>query len=215
MDISNISGLILAGGRASRMGGVDKGLQSFNGTPLIANAIERLRPQVAHISISANRNANAYKAFGLPVWTDDAWLTADDFQGPLAGFLNGLDHCQTPYLMTAPCDTPFFPMDVAQRLAKALVQNQADIAMACSPDETGKLCNQPVFCLLKCGLKRELVDSLRVFLSEGGRKIGAWTALHAQVKVPFNLPHDAPHAFANLNTLNDLQSTHHPIASHA
>ncbi len=203
---SDISGIILAGGRASRMGGVDKGLQLFKGAPLVANAIARLQQQVAHLNISANRNVDTYKTFGLPVLTDVARLDADDFQGPLAGFLTGLENCTTPYLMTAPCDTPYFPMDVAQRLASALFETEADIAMACSPDETGKLCNQPVFCLLKCGKKRELADSLRQFLAQGGRKIGAWTALHKQVKVSFNLPLDDPQAFANLNTLAELHT---------
>ena len=108
--------------------------------------------------------------------------------------------------MTVPCDTPNFPIDVVQRLASALIETEADIAMACSPDETGKLCNQPVFCLLKCGKKRELADSLRQFLAQGGRKIGAWTALHKQVKVSFNLPLDDPQAFANLNTLAELRT---------
>ncbi|HMS25927.1 MAG TPA: molybdenum cofactor guanylyltransferase MobA [Burkholderiaceae bacterium] len=212
---SDISGIILAGGQASRMNGLDKGLQQYKGTTLVANAIARLQPQVASISISANRNLDAYKAFGFPVRTDDAWMAANAFQGPLAGFLTGLEHCQTRYLMTAPCDTPLFPLDMVQRLATELAQNDANIAMACSPDETGKLCNQPVFCLLKCGMNGELADSLRQFLAKGGRKIGAWTALHKQVKVPFNLPHDEPLAFANLNTLSDLQMMHHTPTSHA
>lgn len=197
MNKSDITGIILAGGRGSRMGGVDKGLQLFNGKPLIENAVHRLQAQVAHLLISANRNVQLYQSIGWPV-LEDSLL---DFAGPLAGFLVGLSHCQTPYLLTVPCDTPGFPLDLAARLAQALVNNDADIAMACSPDESGKLCNQPVFCLLK----QTLLPSLQAFTHDGGRKIGAWTALHKQVKVPFNLAHDDPQAFYNANTLDDLQ----------
>ena len=191
-----ITGIILAGGRGSRMGGVDKGLQLFNGTPLIQHAIDRLRPQVGQLLINANRHLAIYQALGLPVLVDDL----ADFAGPLAGFLVGLTHCQSPYLATVPCDTPCFPTDLIDRLAKALVSADADIAMASSPDASGVLCHQPVFCLLK----RELLASLQAFTSDGGRKIGAWAAQHALVRVPFNLAHDRPDAFYNANTSADL-----------
>ena len=191
-----ITGIILAGGRGSRMGGVDKGLQLFNGTPLIQHAIDRLRPQVGQLLINANRHLAIYQALGLPVLVDDL----ADFAGPLAGFLVGLTHCQSPYLATVPCDTPCFPTDLIDRLAKALVSADADIAMASSPDASGVLCHQPVFCLLK----RELLASLQAFTSDGGRKIGAWAAQHTLVRVPFNLAHDRPDAFYNANTSADL-----------
>ena len=113
---SDITGLVLAGGRGSRMGGVDKGLQNFNGMPLALHALMRLAPQVGEMMINANRNLAAYESFGVPVWPDGL----ADYAGPLAGFLTGLERCETPYLLTVPCDTPLFPLDLAQRLAEAL-----------------------------------------------------------------------------------------------
>ena len=101
---------------------------------------------------------------------------------------------------TAPCDTPYFPTDLIDRLAQVLVATDADIAMVSSPDAVGVLVHQPVFCLLK----RELLASLQAFTSGGGRKIGAWAAQHALVRVPFNLAHDSPNAFYNANTSADL-----------
>lgn len=196
INLTQITGIILAGGRGSRMGGVDKGLQLFNGTALIQHAIHRLQPQVGQLLINANRHLEMYQALGLPVLADDL----ADFAGPLAGFLVGLTHCQTPYLATAPCDTPCFPTDLIDRLAKALVSANADIAMVSSPDMGGVLVHQPVFCLLK----RELLASLQAFTSDGGRKIGAWAAQHTLVRVPFNLVHDRPDAFYNANTSADL-----------
>lgn len=197
LNKQEITGIILAGGRGSRMGGVDKGLQLFNGIPLVENALALLKPQVGAMLVNANRNLDTYKALGAPVLADDL----ADFAGPLAGFLVGLAHCTTPYLMTAPCDTPCFPADMVLRLAEALVQENTDIAMASSPDDTGKLCHQPVFCLLK----RELLPSLQTFTADGGRKIGAWAAQHPLVRVPFNMAHDDPKAFYNANTVADLQ----------
>lgn len=197
LNKQEITGIILAGGRGSRMGGVDKGLQLFNGTHLVENALALLKPQVGAMLINANRNLDTYKSMGVPVLADDL----ADFAGPLAGFLVGLAQCKTPYLMTVPCDTPCFPTDLVVRLAQALLLQNADIAMASSPDDTGKLCHQPVFCLIK----RELLPSLQAFTADGGRKIGAWAAQHQLVRVPFNLAHDDPKAFYNANTLVDLQ----------
>ena len=217
---SDITGVVLAGGLSSRMGGLDKGLQLFNGVALVAHAIARLQAQLHHICISANRHLDAYKSFGFPVLTDAASLATDmhqaPYQGPLAGFLAGLEYCHTPFLLTVPCDTPLFPMDLVQRLSTALEQSNADIAMASSPDETGQLCSQSVFCLLRCegkGDNASLADNLRQFLADGGRQIGAWTAQHNTVNVAFDLPHDHPHAFANLNTLNDVQMLQQQLVS--
>ena len=103
-----VTGLILAGGRGSRMGGVDKGLQNFRGLPLAMHAMLRLAPQVGEVMINANRNLGAYESFGAPVWPD----ALPDFAGPLAGFLAGLERCETPYMVTVPCDTPLFPSDL-------------------------------------------------------------------------------------------------------
>ena len=197
LNKQDITGIVLAGGRGSRMGGVDKGLQLFNGMPLVKNALTLLKPQVGTMLVNANRNLDTYKALDVPVLVDDL----ADFAGPLAGFLVGMAHCTTPYLMTVPCDTPCFPADLVTRLSEALLRENADIAMASSPDDTGKLCHQPVFCLIKC----ELLPSLQTFTDGGGRKIGAWASQRRLVRVPFNLLHDDPKAFYNANTLADLQ----------
>ena len=187
-----ITGLILCGGRGTRMGGVDKGLQNHQGMPLALHALLRLQPQVGHVIINANRNLSAYESMGVPVWPDPL----ADYPGPLAGWLAGLEHCETPYLLTVPCDTPGFPLDLASRLAAALVQADAEIAMAAT-HEGGREQVQPVFCLLKS----ELIESLIAYLHAGERKIDRWTALHRCVTVPFE---DAG-AFANANTLDELQ----------
>ncbi len=198
IDGAEITGVILAGGRGSRMGGVDKGLQNFNGIPLALHTLLRLQPQVGEVMINANRNLAAYEAFGVPVWPDAAGL--GEFSGPLAGFLTGLERCETPYLLTVPCDTPLFSEDMVERLAQALVNDKADIAVVSAPEEDGQLRAQPVFCLLST----RLLESLMLFTTSGGRKIDAWTAQHRTVAVPFNLPGDDPRAFFNANTLAEL-----------
>jgi molybdopterin-guanine dinucleotide biosynthesis protein A len=201
IDSSEITGLILAGGRGSRMGGVDKGLQNFNGMPMALHTLMRLQMQVGQVMINANRNLAAYESFGAEVWPD----VLADYAGPLAGFLTGLERCETPYLVTAPCDSPRFPLDLVERLAEAMDREQAEIAMAAAPekDEQGevKVRTQPVFCLLRI----ELLESLVQFTQGGGRKIDAWTAQHKTVVVPFDRPGDDPLAFANANTLAELK----------
>ncbi len=188
----DITGLILCGGRGTRMGGVDKGLQTHQGLPLAMHALMRLQGQVGHLMVNANRNLGAYEAMGVPVWPD----ALPDFPGPLAGWLAGLEHCETPYLLTLPCDTPGFPLDLVARLAKALVAEDADIAMVATWED-GRLQKQPVFCLLKS----TLLESLVAFLHRGERKITAWTAQHRCALVTF----DDGGAFFNANTLADLQ----------
>jgi molybdopterin-guanine dinucleotide biosynthesis protein A len=192
IERSDITGLILAGGRGRRMGGVDKGLQAYHGIPLALHALLRLAPQVGHAMINANRNLAAYEAMGVPVWTDEL----PDFAGPLAGFLIGLERCETPYLAAVPCDSPLFPDDLVARLAAALEAADAELAMACTL-ENDQPQVQPVFCLMKA----TLLESLVRFTQEGGRKIDRWTALHACVNVPF--PDER--AFFNANTLSQLQ----------
>ena len=191
IEREQITGLILAGGRGSRMGGVDKGLQNHLGTPLAMYALLRLGPQVGELMINANRNLGAYESMGVPVWPD----ALPDYAGPLAGFLAGLERCETPYLVTVPCDSPLFPEDLVVRLAQALEAQNADIAMAAT-HEQGKLQVQPVFCLMKA----EVMESLVRFTHEGQRKIDRWTALHRCVEVTF----DDAQAFANANTLDEL-----------
>lgn len=189
----DITGLVLAGGRGSRMGGVDKGLQNHRGVPLALHALLRLQPQVGALLINANRNLGAYEALGAPVWPDPI----DNFAGPLAGFLAGLEHCETPWLLTVPCDSPQFPLDLAERLQRAADEHEAEIAYAVTIEADGREQSHPVFCLLKS----TLIESLLVFMHGGGRKIDAWFAQHRAVAVNF----PDPSAFANANTAEELQ----------
>ena len=197
-----ITGLVLAGGRGSRMGGADKGLQKFNGTPLALHALMRLQMQegqhIGELMINANRNLGAYEAFGVPVWPD----TLSDYAGPLAGFLTGLERAETPFLLTVPCDTPRFPLDLAQRLAEAFNDPDTEIAMASAPENGSAPRAQPVFSLMRV----ELLESLVAFTQAGGRKIDRWTDQHRTVLVPFDRPGDDPQAFFNTNTLDELHA---------
>jgi molybdopterin-guanine dinucleotide biosynthesis protein A len=188
----DITGLVLAGGRGSRMGGVDKGLQNHHGVPLALHALLRLQPQVGEAMINANRNLGAYESMGVPVWPD----AQSDFPGPLAGMVVGLERCETPYLVTVPCDTPHFPLDLVERLAATLVAEGADLAMAAT-NERSEVVRQPVFCLLKS----ELLESLVRYLQSGERKIDRWTAQHRVATVVF----DDATAFDNANTIEELQ----------
>ncbi|MBF6631071.1 MAG: molybdenum cofactor guanylyltransferase MobA [Comamonas sp.] len=198
----DITGMVLAGGRGTRMGGIDKGLQPFQGTPLALHALQRLRPQVGRCMINANRNLGTYAGFGVPVHAD----TVADYAGPLAGFVAGLKHCPTPWLLTIPCDSPRLPLDLAQRMAHTAEREQALIVLAAAPelqrDGQLQLRAQPVFALLHTSL----LTSLQDFVQKGGRKIDAWTAQHPQALCCFNLANDDEHAFTNANTLQELQA---------
>jgi len=203
---AEITGLVLAGGRGSRMGGLDKGLQNFRGTPLALHTLLRLQLQagglVGELMLNANRNLSAYEAFGAPVWPD----TLNDFAGPLAGFMTGLERCETPYLLTVPCDTPLFPLDLAQRLAQAFEDEHTEIAMAAAPEADGQVRTQPVFCLMRV----EMLESLVAFTQSGGRKIDRWTEQHRTVVVNFDQPGDDDKAFCNTNTLAELHALENP-----
>ncbi len=199
LNAPGITGLILAGGRGSRMGGIDKGLQNFRGLPLALQTLMRLQLQslpLQEVLINANRNLSAYESLGVPVWPD----SIDGFAGPLAGFLTGLERCETPLLLTVPCDTPLFPLDLVERLVQAMDTQDAEMAMAAAPEADGAVRPQPVFCLLKI----DLLESLVKFTQGGGRQIDAWTGQHRCAIVPFDRPQDAPEAFFNANTHEEL-----------
>ena len=183
-----ITGLILAGGRATRMGGVDKGLQLFRGTPLVSHVLQRLAPQVGPLLISANRNLGAYAALGYPVVTDEQLDL-----GPLGGILAGLKQCTTEYLLTAPCDCPFLPFDLGTRLGTALIQQAADVAVACTDRGV-----EPLFCLLR----RSVMLDLQTYLLGGGRKADGWYTHLRSVKVDYS---GETEAFANINSIDDLR----------
>ena len=187
-----VTGVILAGGQGKRMGMADKGLQPFDGKPMVKHVIDRIAPQVGKLIINANRNRETYQSFGYPVYTDYPL----DYSGPLAGFLTGLRHCKTPYLVTVPCDTPFLSHELVEKLVDALEKEQADLAVACV--RTDDLCRvQPVFALMKTSVRPHLES----FLENGGRKIDGWTSTLKTVEVCF----DDIHTFENINTPDDLE----------
>ena len=188
MKTIEITGVVLAGGQGSRMGGVDKGLAMFRGKPMAAHAIERLAPQVDELLVNANRNADEYARFGHPVICDEI----AGFAGPLAGFERGLAHAKGKLVVTVPCDSPFLPADLVARLRSAMEREHAELAVA----KTGEQAH-PVFCLMR----RDLHASLRDFLARGERKIDRWYAAHKAIEVAFD---DEADAFRNINTRDEL-----------
>lgn len=183
-----ITGIILAGGMGRRMGGVDKGLIPFHGKPLVAHVLERLQPQVDEILVNANREIDSYGQFGYPVIAD----AITGFAGPLAGLHCGMASAQNPLVVTVPCDSPFLPTDLVSRLLAALLQHDADLAVAKTGDQP-----HPVFCMCKTSL----LPNLTRFLKSGGRKIDFWYADLNTVEVAFD---DEAEAFANINTPSEL-----------
>lgn len=210
-----ITGCVLAGGRGARMGGVDKGLQTFHGQALALHALQRLAPQVGPLLINANRNAEQYAKLGLPLAAKVCADALPDYPGPLAGFMAGLVHCQTEWLLCVPCDTPLFPLDLAAQMLAA--RGEADIVIAhgwdnerALPGLPPQLRAQPVFCLLR----QQLAPSLEHFITSGGRKIDAWTQQHACAHAVFDRPGDAQ-AFSNANTLGQLHELEQTLKSPA
>jgi molybdopterin-guanine dinucleotide biosynthesis protein A len=186
--MNTVTGIVLAGGQGSRMGGVDKGLQTFRGKPMVAHVIERLAPQVDEIIINANRNVEAYGAFGHRVLAD----SITGFAGPLAGFERGLAHAAGELVATVPCDSPFLPTDLVARLRKAIEEASAQLAVAKTGDQA-----HPVFTLMR----RSVHQSLREFMGSGQRKIDKWYASLSVVEVAFD---DEAQAFMNINTRAEL-----------
>jgi molybdenum cofactor guanylyltransferase len=192
IDIHQITGLILAGGRGSRMGHVDKGLQQFRGAPMVLHVIMRLSPQVGTLMINANQNISPYEGFGLPVWPDQL----GGFEGPLAGVQTGLSQCDTDYLVTAPCDSPFLPANLVERLAAALVEKNAELAFAVTGEGATRQ-PHPVFSLMKS----TTLTSLTEYLQNGGRKIETWYKSLNAAEVHFSDEAE----FRNINTLEELR----------
>lgn len=185
-----ISAVILAGGQARRMGGVDKGLQHFRQRPLFEHVYQRLASQVSDIAISANRNQHHYAQYGLPVFSDQL----DGFQGPLSGILTGLQHATTDFVLFVPCDSPFLPSDLVDRLKSAV--NSPDVLLAYAHDGERE---HPTFCLISTHLKSALAD----YLAQGERRMLTFMQQHHAVAVDFS---DKKAAFKNINTLADLQA---------
>jgi molybdenum cofactor guanylyltransferase len=194
ISTKDITGLILAGGRAQRMGGIDKGLISFHGKPLIESAIVKLKPQTQSIIINANRNITKYASYGYPVIMDET----PDFSGPLAGFSIALKACKTPYLLTSPCDSPLLPNNLATLLGAEMERGDFELVFASSKEADGKVWAQPVFCLMRANLQ----DSLADFLLKGDLKIDHWFKELRSSTVIF----EDPQVFANVNTPEELKS---------
>ena len=187
---SQVTGVILAGGRATRMGGIDKGLIPVNGRPMIAWVIDALRPQVAELFINANRNPDEYRAFGYPIIDDGD----REFRGPLAGIASGMRAATTEYVAFAPCDSPLICGDLVSRLYDALSSAGTRIAVAHDGERL-----QPVFALLESAL----LDDLVRYLDSGGRKIDRWYAEHGFASADFS---DAAASFANINAPEERQA---------
>jgi molybdopterin-guanine dinucleotide biosynthesis protein A len=187
-----ISAIILSGGRATRMNGVDKGLVPLQSKPLIAHVIARLQPQVDEIFINANREIAQYAAFGLPVLQDENEEFIGTYIGPLAGFSLGLQHAKHDYVLTVPCDSPLLPLDLLERLYNSMAASRMDIAVASSVQNT-----HPVFCLMK----KSVLPSLLAYIESGERKVSTWQKSLKYVEVDFS---DCDEAFTNLNTFEDL-----------
>ncbi|MDX1573390.1 MAG: molybdenum cofactor guanylyltransferase MobA [Methylophaga sp.] len=183
-----VSGVILAGGLARRMGGEDKGLVDFHGQPLIKHVIKRLLPQVDQLLINANRNIDRYQQFGYRVIAD----TLTDFQGPLAGMLSGMQNASSDYILTAPCDGPLLSQKLRQRMLESLLHSGKTIAVATDGQRL-----QPVYCLMP----RHLQADLETFLKSGERKIDLFFAQYPLAEVDFS---DETSCFVNLNHPQDL-----------
>ena len=185
--VDDITAVILAGGKARRMSGEDKGLINLNGRALIDYIISALRPQAGDILINANRNLQQYGRYGLPVVAD----MLGDYFGPLVGMATGMHTTDRPYIVTVPCDSPFIPGALVETLYRNLDDQQADISVA--HDGTRM---QPVFALLRC----ELLPDLLTYLDEGGRKIDTWYDRQRLAIADFS---NSPDTFLNLNTPED------------
>lgn len=188
MRREDITGLLLAGGLSRRMGGGDKGLLLLGGATLASRALSALSAQCGTVLVSANRSVGEYAKLGCRVVSD----IAPDFAGPLAGIHSGMTAAETEWILSAPCDSPFMPGDLASRLCGAAEAHGADIATARAGGRA-----HPVFMLARRSLLKDLTD----FLEGGGRKIDAWRARHRFAEADFP---DA-FAFANINTPEELR----------
>lgn len=188
MSKDKITGVILAGGKARRMSGIDKGLILLKGAPMIKHVIKRLSPQVSEILINANREIESYQSLGFVVIKDEI----SDFVGPLAGLHAGMKAAKTEFILSVPCDSPLLPDDLSQRLMAALESQKADIAVAKTDEQ-----HHPVFCVCRTSLAQDL----EAYLASGSRKVDDWQKKHAYVEVSFD---DNPLAFSNVNTPEEL-----------
>jgi len=188
--LTRVTGVVLAGGQGRRMGSVDKGLQPLRSKPMVEWVIERFSPQVDEVLINANQNLERYAALGHRVIPDEI----AGYAGPLAGLHRGLTEAAHALVATVPCDSPFLPSDLIQRLRGAIGNTESDVAVAKTGDQP-----HPVFCLCR----KSVLPGLTTFLAGGGRKIDAWYANLKVAEVAFD---DNPGAFSNVNTEAELKA---------
>ncbi|SFQ46370.1 molybdopterin-guanine dinucleotide biosynthesis protein A [Roseivivax halotolerans] len=189
-------GVILAGGRATRMGGGDKGLLKVCGRTLLAHVMERLAPQVSGMALNANGDPSRFGALGLDVLPD----TVSDYPGPLAGVLAGLDWAAgkgADRIVTVAADTPFFPRDLAARLEDTGTGMAHPLVLAATPDPDRGQVRHPTFGLWPVALR----DDLRAALEDGVRKVVIWTDRHGGREALFD---GEGEPFFNVNTPEDL-----------
>ena len=189
-DLDFITAIVLAGGQATRMNRIDKGLVELNQKPLIEYTIESLFKQIQSIIINANRNIEIYKQYGYPVIEDDL----KDYSGPLSGIASCMKAVTTRFVITVPCDSPFIPLDLAQRLYNSLISERSEISVVHDGERM-----QPVFSLMKVSLLPSLLD----YLASGERKIELWFQQHQLTLCDFS---DKPDAFININTQEEIDA---------
>ncbi|MGG7645163.1 molybdenum cofactor guanylyltransferase MobA [Rhodovulum sp. YNF3179] len=195
--MTDIPGVILAGGLSSRMGGGDKGLRALHGRSLLGRVIDRMAPQVGEIALNANGDPARFAEYGLPVIPD----SVAGYPGPLAGVLAGLDWAAgrgAEAIVTAAADTPFFPRDLVRGLQAAASADGVSLALAATPDPARGLVRHPTFGLWPVALR----EDLRAALDAGVRKVVQWTDRHGAATAVFATePYDP---FFNVNTPADM-----------
>ena len=200
LERESITGLVLAGGRGVRMGGVDKGLQPWHGRPMVDHVLERLAPQVGAVVISANRSLDDYALRGTPVVQD----AETPFNGPLAGILAGLRACTSDWLAIVPCDAPRLPRDLVARLSTRAMALAVPGVYAVHHESDGDRMlrrAEPLFCLLRADAATR--DSLAATLAAGERRVERWLGALGAQPCDFDAPQDTG-AFANFTRLEDL-----------
>jgi molybdopterin-guanine dinucleotide biosynthesis protein A len=196
---ASVTGLVLAGGLARRMGGADKGLVPLAGRPMVEHVVDALRPQVGTILLSANRNLERYAALGCPVIAD----ALDGYQGPLAGIATALRQRTTEFLVTVPCDAPLLPADLVRRLLAACEASDADVAVASDGER-----QQSVFLLVRA----RVAPALESYLAGGGRRVDAWLSRVRAAVADFS---DEPWAFVNVNDPDERERVEAQLLSTA
>lgn len=190
----SITGVILAGGKARRMQGQDKGLVLFQGKPMFLHTLQSLRKQVDIVAINANRNKEIYAKSGVDVFSDEL----AGFQGPLSGMLTALKRAKTDYVLFVPCDNPFLPINLAEKLFSALVQNQTQNGNSYLAYAQDGERPHPIFCLLS----PHIVPALSAYLNRGERKVLTFMQENHAIAVDFSV--EKKH-FKNVNSLEELQ----------